>query len=49
MENKPYFVETRVNLSGFKLRNITKFNSFTEAVQFAIKYNGVLETPIYNP
>jgi hypothetical protein len=25
------------------------FESFIEAVLFAIKYNGVLETPIYNP
>lgn len=45
-----HFVITTVKLLGFiELMNITKFDWLEDAVKFAVKTNGTLFPPIYNP
>jgi hypothetical protein len=47
---RKHFVITTIKLFGFiELRNVTKFSWLDDAVRFAVKTNGILLTPIYNP
>jgi hypothetical protein len=39
-QTEPYKVETIINLGGFRLRNITKFDWISDAIKFAVKFNG---------
>ncbi len=55
-ESKDWKVETIVSLkdatgktSGYKLRNITRVTGLSEAVPFAVRYNGELTTTFNCP